>query len=166
MRSSRRQRAPGSGDRSPAPRCAAAPRPALRPRAPTRGSRNGQLANLSHQRPLKSHRHKPRIPPIHEPSTTAFSRNPVSHNGLTHEYGARNFAQLRRKRCQQPHRAHETRPPDAPTRPKRRPNTRTRPPRRDAWSIFQTSWENIDRSAARVVEHGLQHRSLAGAWAE
>ncbi len=42
------------------------------------------------------------MPRIHEPSPTEFSLNPVSHNGLTHEYGARNFAQLREKRVNNP----------------------------------------------------------------
>jgi hypothetical protein len=92
MRSSRRERALGTGDRIPGPRCAAAARPALRLRAPTPDRSNDQLANLTHQTPLKSHRQKPGIPPIYEPSGTEFSRYPVSHNGLTHERAARNFA--------------------------------------------------------------------------
>jgi hypothetical protein len=119
MRSPRREPAPGSGDRSPDPPCAATARPAHRLRPPSRGSSNAQLASLSHQTPLKSYRDKPGATRIHEPSHTEFSHNPASHNGLTHEYAARNFAQLRQKRCQQPRRAHKTRPPDAPTRAQR-----------------------------------------------
>jgi hypothetical protein len=111
MRSTPRERAMGSGDRSPGPRCAAAARPVRRLRPPSRASSKGHLANLSHQTPLKSHRHKPRLARIHEPSLTPFSRNPVSRNGLTHKHAARNFAQLPRKTCQQPRRAHKTRPP-------------------------------------------------------
>jgi hypothetical protein len=128
MRSSRRERAPASGDRSPGPRCAAAARPALPLPAPSRGRSKGQPTNLTHQTPLKSHRQKPGIPRTHEPSRTEFSRNPVSRNGLTHENAARNFAQLARKTGQRCRRAHKTRPPDALTRAKRRPNARTRLP--------------------------------------
>jgi hypothetical protein len=99
MRSPRSRRAPSSGDSSPGPPCAAAARPALRLPAPSRGRSNAQLANLSHETPLKPHRHKPVIPRIHETSRTEFSRNPVCRNGLTHEYRARNFAQLGQKRA-------------------------------------------------------------------
>ena len=102
MRSPCRQRALGSADRSPHPRCAATARPALRLRPPCRGTSKGQLANLSDQTPLKSHRKRPGILRIHEPSPTEVSHNSVSHNGLTHEYGARNFAQLREKRANNP----------------------------------------------------------------
>jgi hypothetical protein len=99
MRSPRRRRAPSRGNRSPGPRCAGAARPALHSPAPSRGSGKAELANLSHQTPLKRHRQKVGIPRIHEPLPTELSRNPASHNGLTHEHGARNFAQLEQKRA-------------------------------------------------------------------
>jgi hypothetical protein len=119
----RRRRAPGSDDRSSGPRCAAATRTALLLRHASRVTSNTHLTNPRNQPSLKSHRHKPRLPRIHEPSHTEFSHKPVSHNGLTLEYAARNFAQLQQKRRQQRRRAHKTRPRDAPARAKRRPNT-------------------------------------------